>query len=169
MGVRSGAGNAKVEGPFQLRAAAHPLQVVESLTHRPADFGLGYLLDYGQGGPRRVVHGAYGEGSWIFFDDNLTSFVFGRLSARGQGRLLVDGNGTIGGGGALQLTGEFAGWIRAQCSGGGNGAGCFFGEGAVGMYLEAAYGNLYAHPIWSGGVGFIFRTPAMAVVVPLRR
>jgi len=169
IGVRSGAGNGKLESPFELRAAVHPLQVVHSLLHREGDFGVGYLLDAGTGGPKRVIQGGYGEGSWIFFDGRVSDNVFGRLAVRGQGRVLVDGNGTVGGGGALQLTGELADWFKPACDAGGGGAFCIGTEGALGFYVEAAYGNLYSSSIWSGGAGLTIRTPFLAAIAAFHK
>jgi hypothetical protein len=160
-GARSGAGDATLDGPFQLRAGVHPLQLVHSMEHRVSDFGAGYLLDAGTGGPRRSIQGAYGEGSWFFFEGPVAGETSFRLGARGQGRLLVDGNGTVGPGVALQLTGELARWFKPACTSAKDSMACIGTEGAVGFYVETSYASLYATPIWSAGFGLVFRTPAL--------
>jgi len=44
----STSGSAPADVPFQLRAAVHPLQLApQTMLHRRADFGVGYVLDTG--------------------------------------------------------------------------------------------------------------------------
>jgi hypothetical protein len=152
-----------VDSPGELRVGLYPAQLFRSLTNRNADFGAGYLLDYGKVGPKRLLEGGYAEGSYVFLQGKDKGYGFGRLSMRGQGRMLVDGDGEIGGGGALLLTGEWAGFL-SFAGVASNAAGAMWGEGSIGFYLEGAYADVATTPIWTAGLGLIVRTPATAFI-----
>lgn len=63
-GVRSlrAPGSDSLDVPLQVRAAVHPLGFLPTWVDRPADFGVGYLLDYG---PPALVQGVYLEASGV--------------------------------------------------------------------------------------------------------
>jgi hypothetical protein len=143
----------------QVRAAVHPLGLAPGLLDRGADFGVGYLLDTGSAGR---THGAYLEAAGVCVAGPMGD-GWGRLSARLQGRLLFDQDQRIGQGIALQLTGEYGGFVEGPFDSTDDEGGAFgysFGEGGVGFYIEAAGFRMSETAGWSATTGLLFRVPA---------
>jgi len=156
--LREGA-SGSLDVPLQLRAAAHPLGFSPNLVERSADFGLGYLLDYG---PPALVQGAYLEGSAVMLKGPLGN-RWGRLSARVQARLLFRGR-EVGQGAAVVLTGEWTGFDEGNFDSTDARGGAFgyaYGEKAVGFFIEAAFLHIGALDGWSASGGLIVRIPAV--------
>jgi hypothetical protein len=150
----------EVEVPVQLRVGVHPLSLLPKLIQRRGDFALGYLLDYGTGAS---LNGAYLEASVNVLHHEMGG-GFGRLSARGQARLIhADPGDAWGQSGALQLAWEYVTFTDADFESANDNGGAFghsYGEAGVGVYLEGAYlraGTLHG---WTATAGLTIRIPA---------
>jgi hypothetical protein len=122
------------------------------------------MLDYGRVGPKRVLHGGYLEGGYAFLRGSKPEDGFGRLMLRGQGRVLVNGDGQMGGGAAIQVTGEWGGFLSTG-NAAARGAFAAYGEGTIGVYSETSASVIDNGVIWTTGLGLFLRIPATLVVV----
>lgn len=146
--------------PVQVRAGVHPLSLFPKLIQRRGDFALGYLLDYGTG---TTLNGGYLEASVNMLTHELGG-GFGRLSARGQARLVyAEPEKAWGQSGALQLAWEYVTFSDSDfesSDANGGAVGHSYGEGGIGVYLEGAYlraGTLHG---WTATAGLTIRIPA---------
>ena len=161
-GARSLATDAfdEVDVPAQVRAGIHPLALFPSFLRRRADFGVGYLLDYGGSA---TLNGAYLEAGIKLLDHELGGGI-GRLHARAQARLIhAEPENAWGQAGALQVGWEFVAFADAPFEGSDDNGGVVgrcWGEGGVGVYLEGAYlraGSLHG---WTATAGLTLHAPA---------
>ena len=162
MGMRSLATKSFDEGdlPAQVRAGVHPLALFPRFIQRRADFGLGYLLDYGA---NATVNGAYLEASVNALNHELAGGL-GRLSLRAQARLVhADPEHAWGQAGAIQLGWDYVTFADADFDTTTDDGGVFghtYGEAGFGLYLEGAYlraGTLHG---WTATAGLCLRIPA---------
>jgi len=148
-----------LEVPLQLRLSVTPLSFRPEHLDRPLDFGAGFCLDAG----RAPSRGGYLELSAIPLSRPLEGGLV-RLLLRAQGRLLYDPVGErFGQGAAVQVVGELAtfadGPFNTESDTGGY-VGAAYGEGAVGIYFEGAYGQYADRRDWTAGGGLQLRVPA---------
>lgn len=149
--------------PLQVRAAVHPLGFVANFLDRPADFGVGYLLDYGE---PALVQGAYLEGGAVIVKGPFANRL-GRLTGRVQARMLFKGR-EVGQGGAVQLTAEWTGFDEGRfelTDRSGGYYGYHYGERALGFFIEAAFMRIGALDGWSASGGLIVRIPAVVGII----
>ncbi|MGC4114460.1 MAG: hypothetical protein QM765_07585 [Myxococcales bacterium] len=146
--------------PVQVRAGVHPLSLFPKLIQRRGDFALGYLLDYGT---NTTLNGAYLEASVNMLTHGMSG-GFGRLSARGQARLIyAEPEQAWGQSGALQFAWEYVTFTDSDFENTNDNGGAFghaYGEGGIGLYLEGSYlraGTLHG---WTATAGLTIRIPA---------
>jgi hypothetical protein len=167
--VQAGASLRRLEGtqkkapgltfPGQLKVGVHPLQYLRGWTRRTVDFGGGYLADFDG---TQSIHGAYAEVAPTLLRS--TRGPIRRLSLRGQARALhAVGYPGWGYGGAVQLSGEWGGFVpgiidyRAGTSGI---TGYGWGESTVGFYIEMGYGQIDTIRSFTMTGGLQWRIPA---------
>jgi hypothetical protein len=155
-------GRQESDAPLQVRGAMHPFGFDPMLLGRNYDFGLGYMVDTGKAGQQ---HGGYFEVSGVIANQPVDGPNWLRLSGRAQLRVLFDSDSPRAGrGGALQITGEYAGFTSAPFTGfdrRGGVVGYGYGETAFGLYVETAYGQSPTFDTFSVSGGVLLRIPAL--------
>jgi hypothetical protein len=167
--VQAGGSLRKLEGtkheapkltlPAQVKVGVHPLQYLRGWTRRTVDFGFGYVGDFDS---VQSIHGGYAEVAPTLL--RATRGPIRRLNLHGQARLLhAVGYPGVGYGGAVQITGEWGGFVpgnieyRAHTSGV---TGYGWGESTVGFYAEMAYGQIDTIRTFTMTGGLQWRIPA---------
>lgn len=145
--------------PFQGKVGVHPLQYLRGWTRRTVDFGAGYVLE---ADAQQSIHGAYLDVGPTLL--RARSGPIRRLSLHGQARALrAVGYEGWGYGGAVQLVGEWGGFVPGLIDyrSGVNGVtGYGWGESTIGFYAEMAYGQVDTIRTFTMTGGLQWRIPA---------
>jgi len=153
---------ALVDGPVQLRAAIDPFAVMKDRGDRLVDVSAGAFFDLAAQDPTR---GGFVDLGLIPWTHPIGESGLMRFEPRLQGRLIYDPDThAFGEGIAAQLSLDLVNFTDGnfETSGGGGGAfGYLFGEGGVGLYVEAAYGIIHEQRLASISGGFEIKIPAM--------
>lgn len=149
----------KLTVPGQVKVGAYPLQYLRGWTRRTVDVGAGYVGDFDG---VQSIHGAYAEVAPTLL--RATRGPIRRLSLRGQARALhAVGYDGWGYGGAVQLSGEWGGFVpgNIEYRSGPNGVtGYGWGESTIGFYAEMAYGQVDKIQSFTMTGGLQWRIPA---------
>lgn len=151
---------ASAVGAGMLRVGVHPMQLYVQKKPRWWDVGTGYVHDYSD---TYYLHGGYMDGAIFVVNDKNA-----RLGIHAQPRILVDGKDNVGGGLAIQLTGEFFAFADGDFHDSGPKGAIFggaYGEGSGGFFVETSGAVVNGISTTAFGIGLQLRIPAAAGIL----
>ena len=157
------------EGNYSMRAAVHPLGLLDEQHRRTFDFGAGYAVER----VARREGQLFAQGPYVEVAAYPWRTRTGNWIARGGVRTSVDtlisdeGWGEAGYGGSVALAFELASFAKGAFveGGGGDGvAGVAFGEGGIGAFAGVSHRRFADDAYWLGSAGVSLRIPAAAGV-----
>ncbi len=154
---------------YTVRAAFHPLGVIEEYKTRTIDLGAGYALEsVARPAGQLVAEGPYVELAAYPWQVQTGSWTT-RAGVRTSADMLVADQGVhrAGYGGSVALALEFLSFAHGAIAAGGGGAGvaaAAHGEGGIGSYVGVSHRSFQDDSYWVASAGISLRVPATAGV-----
>jgi len=155
------------ESSYTVRAAFHPLGVIEEYRTRTVDIGAGYALE----SVPRPAGQLVAEGPYVELAAYPWRTETGSWTARGGVRTSADmlvadeGLHRAGYGGSVALALEFLSFAHGGFAAGGGGAALAavaHGEGGIGSYVGVSHRRFQDDAYWVASAGISLRVPATA-------
>lgn len=151
-------------GGLVLRAAVHPLGLLESQLDRDLDFFLGYGMEPAL--RLDTVHGPYAGAVWNVVHARLGERSVARVGVGGRTRLLMANDTGSGFGCSLGVSAELTGFVAGEFAEGESGgssavviAGAALGEGGIGLFAEGGYAEVGPFAWMDVQAGVYLRVP----------